>query len=81
MKARPRHSLAGWGRRSSPALEAWRQELADGTRTPNSFDPLWRAACAEMTALEADAAALPTLGATYRQYAQSIIAGALREML
>jgi len=40
-----------WPRRY-PALELWRAELAAGQRTPTTFDALWRAACAEMWALE-----------------------------
>ena len=37
----------------TPALDAWRRELAAGQRTKYDFDPLWRAACQEMNALEA----------------------------
>ena len=37
----------------TPALDAWRRELAAGKRTKTTFDALWRAACAEMYVLEA----------------------------
>jgi hypothetical protein len=43
-----------------PALEAWRAELRRGLRTSTTYDPLWRSACAELTApvgSEADRAA------------------------
>ena len=36
-----------------PALARWRRELAAGERTITTFDPLWRAACAEAEQLEA----------------------------
>ena len=47
----------------SPALDAWRAELAAGKRTVHTFDPLWRAACEEISALEHDAAGLPAIAA------------------
>ncbi len=37
----------------TPALDTWRTELAGGLRAPTTFDALWRAACAEVAALEA----------------------------
>ena len=39
----------------TPALDLWRRELAQGTRTHNTFDPLWQAACCEMNAHKAEA--------------------------
>lgn len=38
------------------ALQRWRKELARGERRPDTYDHLWRAACWETSALEADAA-------------------------
>jgi hypothetical protein len=40
--------------RRYPALAQWRRELRNGRRTPYSYDPLWRAASAEMNAFEAE---------------------------
>ncbi len=38
----------------TPALDVWRRELAGREqRTKYDFDPLWRAACAELNAREA----------------------------
>ena len=37
----------------TPALDLWHEELRKGRRTPTTYDPLWRAACEEMNALEA----------------------------
>lgn len=34
------------------ALEEWWRELAAGTRTPHTYDELWRAACHEISARE-----------------------------
>ncbi len=61
--------------RQTPALTAWRQELAAGKRTVTTFDPLWRAACEEMSALEAPT---PELAATYFREARRIIRAAAR---
>lgn len=58
---------------ATPALAAWRAELAVGKRTAYTFDPLWRAACSEMNALEAEAAGLPEIGAGYRREALEIL--------
>ena len=62
-----------------PALERWREELKAGVRSPTTFDPLWRAACEEMNAAEAEAAGLPDLAAEYRHEAQRILREALKE--
>lgn len=37
------------------ALQQWRTEQASGERTPATFDALWRAACLELSAHEAEA--------------------------
>ena len=58
----------------TPALDAWRAELARGKRTRTTFDPLFRAACEEMNALDA----LPALRAGYLARARRIIAAARR---
>jgi len=47
-------------------------------RTLETFDPLWRAACAEMSALEAAADGLPEMAAGYRAEARRIIRRAAR---
>jgi hypothetical protein len=64
------------GRRGvpTPALDAWRAELARGERTRTTFDPLFRAACEEMNALEAQ----PEQRAGYLARARRIIAAARR---
>jgi len=62
--------------RNTPALDLWRRELAAGLRTPETFDPLWRAACAELNALEAVGAGLPETAAGYHAEARQIIARA-----
>jgi len=57
----------------TPALTAWRAELAAGERTPTTFDALWRAACEEANALEAHAAGLPGLAVAFLVDAREII--------
>lgn len=59
--------------RNTPALDAWRRELAAGTRTPTTFDWLWRAACEELNALEAPT---PALAASHLREAHSIVRAA-----
>lgn len=59
-----------------PALECWRRELAAGERAPTDFDPLWRAACAEVSALEHDR--LPGIAASYWAEGRRILAAAAR---
>jgi len=66
------------GRPQYPALDAWRVEFRDGLRTPYGFDPLWRAACSEESALEAEAVGLPGIAASYRRDAREIIRRAAR---
>ena len=56
-----------------PAIAAWDREFAGGTRTPETFDWLWRAACAEDWAREYEAMGLPTIARSYRARARSII--------
>jgi len=38
---------------STPALARWERELKAGTRTVETFDDLWRAACWDMAAVAA----------------------------
>jgi hypothetical protein len=46
-----------------PALRAWRAELAAGQRTRTTFDPLFWAAAAEQSGLDALADGLPEAAA------------------
>ena len=61
----------------TPALDAWRRELAARERTKTTFDVLWRAACREATALEF--AAIPQLAASCLADAKRIILAARRQ--
>jgi hypothetical protein len=63
----------------TPALEAWRDEVAAGKRTADQIDPLWRAACCEADAAEMEAARLPALGAKFRREAIAILRRAARD--
>jgi hypothetical protein len=63
----------------TPALTAWRRELATGERTKYTFDALWRAACAEAEALEFLGQRLPSIAAACRLRAQRIIRDAMKE--
>ena len=67
------------GRPTSPALEAWRAEIRAGLRTRYVFDPLWRAACEDMHALEAVRADLTGIVASCQRKAREIIRRAARE--
>ena len=71
--------LAGSRALRTPALDAWRRELAAGERTATTFDALWRAACEDMNALEAGRAGLIGTSARCRREAQEIIRRAARE--
>jgi hypothetical protein len=64
--------------RNHPALTAWWAELAAGKRDKLTFDPLWRAACEEMTALEFDVAGLLEIAESRRREAERIIRNAAR---
>lgn len=57
----------------TPALDLWRQELREGKRTPTTFDPVWKAACAEASALEFAAAGIPALADSFLADARRII--------
>jgi hypothetical protein len=57
----------------TPALDLWRRELREGKRTPTTFDPLWRAACAEASALEFAGAGIPEIAESFRADARRII--------
>jgi hypothetical protein len=67
-------------RNRSLALDCWRAELARGERTATTFDPLWRAACAEASALEAEADGLPALAERFRREAQETLRRAAQGM-
>lgn len=60
-----------------PALAAWRAELTRGERTVTTFDPLFRAACAEMYVLEMQTA-VPEIALSYRRRAIGILQDAAR---
>ena len=62
----------------TPALNAWRAEVASGERTRDTVDALWRAACEEANALEAAAAGLPDLAEHFRRDAYKIISEAAK---
>jgi hypothetical protein len=62
----------------TPALDAWRQEFRDGKRTGATFDVLWRAACEEAKALEAQAAGLPGLAVAFLRDARAIVVAEVR---
>ncbi len=59
----------------TPALDAWRRELAENKRTTYTFDALWRAACEDMNALEAPT---PELRAKSLENARRILADAVK---
>lgn len=59
----------------TPALDAWRRELAAGQRTKYDFDPLWRAACRESDAL--DLQSIPRLAEVGLRDARRIIRNAI----
>ena len=61
----------------SPALDAWRAELGARERTRTTFDPLWKAACEEASALEVERIA-PVLAAAHRREAFAILKRAAR---
>ena len=62
----------------TPALAAWRRELARCERTREVFDPLWRAACEEANALEVEAGGLPGLAVVLQREARRIIVEAAK---
>ena len=69
----------------APALDLWRAELASGVdgqqlEVPRTwkFDALYRAACAEMWALEHEEQELYEVAETYRVDAHRILAEAYR---
>ena len=63
-------------RRTAGALGLWNRELAVGVRSATKFDSLWRAACLEQDALEAEADGLPGRAARLRQSAADVILSA-----
>jgi len=66
------------GRSRYPALKFWRASLSKGNRTPTMLDVLWRAACAEANALDAEAAGLTNAAASFRREARAILRSARR---
>lgn len=62
-----------------PALEAWREEIRAGERTPTDFDALWQAASAEQWACDCQVWGLPHLALAFREDAKRIILTAARE--
>lgn len=58
---------------TTPFLDRWRRELRRGTRSPSRFDGLWRAATAEVAALEAAADGLGERAAFLRRFAAALI--------
>lgn len=79
-RERDRHASArkpvGQSGIHTPALDAWRRELATGQRTRTTFDALWRAACAEMAAREAP---VPEIRESCLAEARRIIESARKE--
>ncbi len=63
----------------TPALDTWRAELAKGERTAAMFDALWRAACAEVTALEFQHVAPILAAGCCRDAARTIRAAAAQQ--
>lgn len=63
----------------TPSLDLWRRELAAKQRTTDTFDALWRAACAEVEALEFLGHGLPWNARTSQARAGRIVLDALRE--
>jgi hypothetical protein len=55
------------------ALRAWRRELAAGTRTRETFDSLWLAACATLEAREALSAGLSHVAARAYALARALV--------
>jgi len=63
----------------TPALTAWRREVAAGERSNMTFDTLWSAACAEIAALEFEAAGVRGLAASFGRDAERIVRAAARK--
>ena len=60
----------------TPALDAWRAELAAGRRTRTDYDVLWRAASCEQQALEAHADGLTEAADRDRRRAAKLLRSA-----
>ena len=71
-----RLSLAGLGRSETPALAAWRRELAVGKRTATTVDWLFHAACWEASAAEYLLAGAHRAARLCRDRARDIVAAA-----
>lgn len=61
------------------ALAAWRKELSAGRRAATDFDALWRAACLEVDALEAESSGLQIVAERQRKLAVAYHALAAQE--
>jgi hypothetical protein len=59
--------------RTVGALALWRAELDAGKRTKLDLDPLWRAACEEITAAEAERDGLSETAAEHRALAAGLL--------
>lgn len=57
----------------SPALLLWRRELRAGARSRLQLDVLWRAACWEVEADEAEADGRPAWSASCRRQAAAFV--------
>jgi hypothetical protein len=62
----------------TPALDAWRRELATGQRTTTTFDALFHAASAEQHAVEHITMGLPGIAESYLREARRLIRAALK---
>jgi hypothetical protein len=66
-------------RLKSPALGQWRSEIQQGCRRNNAFDWLWRAACEEAAAEEAERVGLLQVAQIRREIAAAIVVVGLRK--
>ena len=74
--AKPRNRKAPTLRQLG-GLQRWAEELARGVRTPVSYDALWRAACWEAAALEAEAADSRRVAVDLMKRARDVLAADL----
>ena len=65
----------------SNALQLWRRQLRHGRRSRTTFDSVWRAACFDMEAIEAEQDRLPGRVNRLRKLAAAVVvAGAELEV-
>lgn len=62
----------------TPALDSWRDELRRGLRTVHDRDGLWRAAGADLRALEAHVDDLPGIARAFSEDARRALAAAAK---